>query len=284
MVNLLLFKFTFASLNLITSIGGGYLPTLLSNHLGSFTYANCFSGGVLLGVSMLHMLSEAAEDWIEETSEIDSHSHSYPLEFFVCGFGVLVSLFIAKCLYSETSHNHSHSLHQYEHDNEHDNEHEMSTLTNPNVSKSSSIPYLILIPMIFECFFAGVSLGVERTLKGATTIFIAIVSHIWTESFVLVTASMRCQFDSWRQRKILVLFSISNPLGTLAGILFDQYGFSTTKGTILVRSFCAGLFLYIALVDLIPEEISSRQGNKILKFLSVLTGYSLLAVVALAHG
>ncbi len=71
------------------------------------------------------------------------------------------------------------------------------------------------------------------------------------------------------------------PIGIFLGSALSK-GFGSSTGQILegvFDSLAAGTFLYVAVLDIIEEEFSI-PGNEFLKFLSIIVGLGLMALLA----
>ena len=72
------------------------------------------------------------------------------------------------------------------------------------------------------------------------------------------------------------------PLGIFLGSILSR-AFASSTGQILegvFDSLAAGTFLYVAVLDIIEEEFSI-PGNELLKFLSIVPGLGLMALLAI---
>jgi hypothetical protein len=76
----------------------------------TLSYANCVSGGILLGASLVHLLYDAEEQTFE-----------YPLAHLCCGVGFFAAFILEKVLFS---HEHDHGKLNEEEEDHHS--HEMS--------------------------------------------------------------------------------------------------------------------------------------------------------------
>lgn len=215
-----------------------------------FSIGNSFAGGIFLGAGLLHLLP----DGIELLSGVSD----YPLALLLAAASLGMLLFLEKVVFIEG---------------------EARNLE--NIGKSAFEPFLLALILSIHSFIAGAALGIEKTILASTVLFIAIIAHKGGAAFALGISMIRGGILRRRHIKVILLFSIMTPLGIFLGSVLSK-GFGSNTGQILegiFDSLAAGTFLYVAVLDIIEEEFSI-PGNELLKFLSIIVGLGLMAMLA----
>ena len=216
-----------------------------------FSVGNSFAVGIFLGAGLLHLLP----DGIELLSDVSD----YPLAMLLAAASLGILLFLEKVVFIEGE---SRDL--------------------ENINKSAFEPYLLALILSIHSFIAGAALGIEKTILATAVLFIAIIAHKGGAAFALGISMIRGGIAKRRHIKVILLFSIMTPLGIFLGSILSR-AFASSTGQILegvFDSLAAGTFLYVAVLDIIEEEFSI-PGNELLKFLSIIAGLGLMALLAI---
>lgn len=239
----------------IVGVSSGLLPLKFAVSKGEellFSIGNSLAGGIFLGAGLLHLLP----DGIESLSRVSA----YPLAMLLAATSLGVLLFLEKVVFIKSD---AHNL--------------------ENIGKSSAFePYLLALILSIHSFIAGAALGIEKTILASIVLFIAIIAHKGGASFALGISMVRGEVIRRRHIKVILLFSIMTPLGIFLGSALNKT-FGSQTGQILegvFDSLAAGTFIYVAVLDIIEEEFSI-PGNELLKFLSIIAGLSLMALLAI---
>jgi zinc transporter 1/2/3 len=147
--------------------------------------------------------------------------------------------------------------------------------------KPAFYPYLLAIVLSIHSFIAGVALGIESTILGSIILFIAIIAHKGSAAFSLAINMMRGGILKSTHVRGILLFSCMTPIGILLGSGLASAFESNTSDLIegVFDSLAAGTFIYVSVLDIIEEEFSI-PGNEALKFVSIMVGLSLMALLA----
>ncbi len=251
----------FASIFLV-GLSGGLLARFLSSSKRSelyFSSGNAFAGGVFLGAGLIHMLPDAQEGF-----EIFLGPTGYPWFAVACGLGFLFILFLEQVVF------------QHEH---------LTSDAEDGNSKSNKIlyPYVLMLVLSIHSIITGIALGTEGRIVQATVLLIAVLAHKGTASFSLSISLLRSGISQGRMNGLLVCFSLMTPVGIFLGWL--SMHFLTGRGEMIFEAvfdaLAAGTFLYIALLDILEEEFTASKFHHTSKFLLVLSGFSLMALVAI---
>jgi len=197
----------------------GCIPLIFtrSNKLKSLLdYCNALTTGLFLGVGLTHLLPEAVEHFIENSSD------QITSIFVVCAATAII-------------------LHAIEH-------------TGKKIAKNRSnhahwISYFLIIVLSIHSVLEGFVLGFELNPKYEMTMFIAIMAHKGAASFSLITNMLTNYISRYRTIVCLILFSITTPAGILLGKNMLDINLANTNNLIqpYFDSMAAGTFIYIAI-------------------------------------
>jgi zinc and cadmium transporter len=214
---------------LFSLIGGIIFLSNKKLALGLIKYAVPFAGGSLLGAVFLDLLKEAAHEGTIESA----------LMFTMVG---ILAFFILEKLI--------HWVHHHHNEKENDNYH-----------KDAKIP-LIVIGDTMHNFVDGIAIGAAfliSPVSGIVTSLVVAAHEIPQEvgDFSLLLSK------GMSRRKVLITNAISALASTLGAALFYLIGDGLNISLGPVLGLTSGIFIYIALSDIIPEihrqESESRR-------------------------
>lgn len=245
----------------LVGLCGGLVAKYLS--LGNrsefwFSSGNAFAGGVFLGAGLIHMLPDAQQGFKSFVGQSD-----YPWFAVACALGFLFVLFLEQVLFQ---HDHKEG--------------------GAAVSIQSSkflYPYILMLVLSIHSIITGIALGTESHIAQAAVILLAVLAHKGTASFALCISMLRGKIPTQRIAGLIVCFSLMTPIGVAMGYFFMLL-LSGKAEAIFEATFdalAAGTFLYIALLDILGEEFSGDASHRKIKFLLVLAGFGLMALVAI---
>lgn len=255
----------------VVSLGGGWLPSLLKlSHLGTQLLMSLV-GGMMIGVSLLHLLPHSV-----------AHLPNLTWMSWSLLVGILSMLFLLRFGHVHF-HGESHAPtvadipmqgHDHDHDSGHDHHsaHEhgpsCSHATGDSASHTHQMSWLgLFLGLALHTLFDGVALGASvmaesdhaegtgLVLFGLGT-FLAVALHKPLDALA-ITSVMKAGGWSSRSR---TLINGSFALACPAGALLFCFGTSTLESSELITgcalAFSAGAFLCIALTDLLPEALT----------------------------
>ncbi len=158
---------------------------------------------------------------------------------------------------------------QIEHHHEESGEHHF----NP---KSNITPYILLVALSIHGLFEGTALGVQKHLKDAIFLGVAILAHKWAESFTLGISFFKSNTERVSYIRMIILFTVFTPLGILIG-MFVIGADPMTQGIFLAIS--SGTFLYISASEVIVEEFAITK-YKYQKYFLYLCGGLLVGILS----
>jgi zinc and cadmium transporter len=259
----------------VVSLGGGWLPSVLKlSHLGTQLLMSLV-GGMMIGVSLLHLLPHAVE-----------HLPNLAWMSWSLLVGVLLMLFLLRFGHVHF-HGEAHApvvvdIPVQGHDHDHDSGHDCNSSDAPDLSQNEAsscnhefdhttthrMSWLGLFAgLAIHTLFDGVALGASvmaesdhadgsgLVLFGLGT-FLAVALHKPLDALA-ITSVMKA--GGWSSRSRMLIngsFAVACP----AGALLFCFGTSTLEASELITgcalAFSAGAFLCIALTDLLPEALT----------------------------
>jgi zinc transporter 1/2/3 len=140
---------------------------------------------------------------------------------------------------------------------------------------------LLLLVLSVHSLIIGMALGTQRSLTGASAIFIAIMAHKGMAGFALGVSYRRTGASLRRTGPIAAFFALMTPLGILASTAIDTLISAADRQMFeaVFNSLGAGTFLYIATLDIIRTEFE-LPGDTWQKWLLATAGFAIMAVIA----
>ncbi len=274
---------TYCVLIALAALAGGMLPSLIRLTHTRMQVLMSFLGGIMMGVAILHLLPHAALE-----------SGSYDTAAMACMVGLLATMLMVRWF-----HFHQHEMpsgegghaHDHDHDHDRDPEHEHAPTTQcGDAQVTSRFGWVgLFIGLSVHTLMDGLALAASvagHTHDGDETAglaglgtFLAIALHKPLDA-LSITFLMKA--GGWRatgQRTVCFLYALLCPLGAIAfyeGLQGLAEGRTLIIGWALGLS--AGIFLCIALVDVLPEVQFHRHDRvklSIALLLGVLTAWGI---------
>ena len=158
----------------------------------------------------------------------------------------------------------------------------IKTLSENNKSNLSSnksiISYLLLFALGFHGLFEGISLGIQKTVKGALFLLIAISLHKWAASLTLGISFVKSNVSKNEFVINILIFSCFTPVGIIIGMALTSFSNDYIAGIFL--SISVGTFIYIACSEVVIDEFNKKE-NKYIKFLFFLLGAGIVLALNL---
>jgi zinc transporter 1/2/3 len=253
-----IFSFKILSVLIIFSTGfiGGIAPLRLklsTSRERHLHWGSAFSGGVFLGVGLLHMIPDAIDHF-----KIFAPYLQYPIILFVTGLAFLFILLLEKVFVG--GHEGIGRL----------------------LGTRPLYPFMLALILSVHSLIAGSVLGLEDTLVESFAIFVAIFAHKSAEAFALGISLQRADLTTKRFIYIILFFALMTPVGIFLGIYLSTYFTSTVDAALesIFDALAAGTFLYVAYVEIV-EEIFEKPNDLWLKFVFIILGFSMMAILAM---
>ena len=145
-------------------------------------------------------------------------------------------------------------------------------------SNKSFISYLLLFALGFHGLFEGISLGIQKTVKGALFLLIAISLHKWAASLTLGISFVKSNVSKNEFVINILIFSCFTPVGIMIGMALTSFSNDYIAGIFL--SISVGTFIYIACSEVVIDEFNKKE-NKYIKFLFFLLGAGIVLALNL---
>ena len=234
--------------------------------------------------------SDEIHDDHDDHEEHEEHEHSFPVIETTILISFILILFIDRVIFSEHSHSHKdkddhHKIH-IEHGHVHhkqfskypnnteevkqiekvvdkkiDSAVENSQPVNQIQVKTKNnyyVAFVLLLGMSVHSVFEGLSIGITDTGTQLLGLVIAIGIHEWATSLSLGLRFRKLKISKKFHLIYSIAYCLTKPVGICIGLLFDDAN-NATKAIVLAIS--AGIFLYIATMEILCEEFNTSSMN-----------------------
>ncbi|CAL4901561.1 unnamed protein product [Urochloa decumbens] len=272
----ILFVFTFA---------GGVSPYFYRWNEAFLLLGTQFAAGIFLGTALMHFLADSASTFHGLTR------NDYPFAYMLACVGFLLTMLADCAIAAVTKRSRADDRDTRVNDDagEDGQQQQHRKDHHPMLVRTSSFEdaILLIFALCFHSVFEGIAIGVSATKSDAWR-------NLWTIGLHKIFAAVAMGIALLRmipKRPFLmtvaysVAFAVSSPVGVGIGIGID----ATAEGRAadwtyaIAMGFATGVFVYVAINHLIakgyrPQE-PTRADRPLLKFLAVLLGVAVMAVV-----
>lgn len=219
------------------------------DHTESFELGEALASGIFLGIAFFHMLPSSIAAFHQLFNTIN-----YPIAEIICMVSFSLLLFL-----------------------------ERLSLDRSLLSFQKIIPYTLALILIIHSLTEGAALGVSNTGTEALIVFIAIIAHKSSDSFVLCMILMRYHFPIIRIVTIITIFSLMTPVGIGLGTLISLFAqsFNGQLAEATFDAFAAGTFLYIATLHHLRFHQRLEEAQSLLEFSCMMIGLAAMGAIAL---
>ena len=278
--SLLTLKFLAALAILAVAVAGGIIPILATRRQASrrlLSLGNAVAGGIFLGAGFLHLLPESDEA-LQELFE-------YRLAPLLAVAGVCILLFIDRVVFD--------AIRPHE-------------TTRARGQTRPIHTHVLLIVLSIHSVIAGIALGLEGEVAASVLVMLAILFHKGSAAFALVVSVLASGVKAQQAKPILATFSLMTPIGIAigAGSTTLMEGPAAVLVAGCFNALAAGTFIYVGILDVIHEEMSTfddrlahftrsalmgdddvpmpvKDQDRVLKFALVVIGLASMAVLGL---
>ena len=263
----------------------------LSKFVASFSpkivrVSNALAGGILLAVTLVHMLADASDQMEKQGVAIavflsgDKSAEAFTLGYALLGIGFLTILSVEVFLPGK-EHGHGHESHEPHVMEGSDSENESDADERPRVvlpGKSCTAGMSAVLGLCVHSCIEGTATGAADDMSEFSEMFIAIIVHKLFAAFsagslLLDTVSVRAWWT------LLILLSLMTPLGIGLGT-FLASSFEGAGAAALI-CFAAGSLLCVAVYDMLMPSLILGKGNwKRRSFLASLFGFCTMSLLA----
>lgn len=305
-----IFLLTFVAGILPYKIGHGG-PGRLDRRRRILSYLNCFAGGVFLATSLLDLLPMIREKFHAVFQERET-STVFPVAEFMTCLGFFIVLVLEQVIHtfhdSSFFHGHGHGgddttepllnsavpqghVHPVSGEDSTDS---FATGTangtangtrGPNAiqrketheTEGSIRTYILVFALSLHSIFEGLALGLIVELDRLAQIATAVTIHKSIIAFSLGVSMVQHQMGIRTIVKATLIFSFMGPIGIAIGIavLDSSSQFSSNLASGILQGIANGTFIFVTFFEILQQELS-RQGNKLLKVLFMIIGYSIV--------
>lgn len=245
-----------------SSLLGGWLPLLLNVTHTRMQLLMSYLGGLLMGVALLHLLPHS----IVQLESVDP-------AVLATVIGLVVMLFLVRCFHfhqhdvpesahAECAHDHCHTHdHDHQHDHDHGQQHDHSH--GGGATPKSRFGWIgLFFGLSLHTVMDGIALGASVAAEGnegqaaawaGLGTFLAVALHKPLDSLSITMLMKSTGWTGFWPRVVNITYSLLCPLGAFLFFFGVRHlaGQSEVVGWALGLS--AGVFLCIALVDVLPE-------------------------------
>ncbi|XP_031254983.1 zinc transporter 2 [Pistacia vera] len=265
----------------VSTFAGGVSPYFYRWNESFLLLGTQFAGGVFLGTSMMHFLSDSNETFRDLTTK------EYPFAFMLASAGYLLTM-LGDCIISFVAKGSSENEAKVEVEEGRivsDPKEDVSPFFLRTTSFGDTM--LLILALCFHSVFEGIAVGVADSKAEAWR-------NLWTISLHKIFAAIAMGIALLRmipKRPFLLTvaysfaFAVSSPIGVGIGIAID----ATTQGRVadwiyaISMGLACGIFIYVAINHLIAKGFKPQDkcyfDTPFFKFLAVLTGVGVIAVV-----
>lgn len=248
--------------------------------------SNALAGGILLAVTLVHMLADASDQMEKQGVAIavflsgDKSAEAFPLGYALLGIGFLTILSVEVFLPGK-EHGHGHESHESHVMEDADSENESDADERPRVvlpGKSCTACMSAVLGLCVHSCIEGTATGAADDMSEFSEMFIAIIAHKLFAAFsagslLLDTVSVRAWWT------LLFFLSLMTPLGIGLGT-FLASSFEGAGAAALI-CFAAGSLLCVAVYDMLMPSLILGKGNwKRRSFLASLFGFCTMSLLA----
>ncbi|XP_071719598.1 zinc transporter 2-like [Rutidosis leptorrhynchoides] len=267
------------------TFAGGISPYFYRWNESFLLLGTQFAGGVFLGTSLMHFLSDSNETFGSLTTK------TYPFAFMLACSSYLLTMLGDCVILYVVGRGVSGENKVAEEVEEGRTEAMTGPDTPPILAKTSSLSdtVLLILALCFHSIFEGIAVGVSSTKSDAWR-------NLWTISLHKIFAAVAMGIALLRlipKRPFMLTiaysfaFGISSPIGVGIGIAIDATSQGETAYWIYAISMgiACGVFVYVAVHHLISKGFKPQQDSyfdtPFFKFFAVLLGVGVIAVVML---
>ena len=265
----------------IVALSGAALSKFVANFSPKIVRVSiALAGGILLAVTLVHMLADASDQMEEQGVAIavflsgDKSAEAFPLGYVLLGIGFLTILSVEVFLPGKESHE-PHVMEDSGSENE-SNADEQPRAVLPGKSLTAGMS--ALVGLCVHSFIAGTATGAADDMPEFSEVFIAVIAHKLFAAFsagslLLDTVSVRAFWT------FLILLSLMTPLGIGLGTFLA--GSFEGAGAAALICFAAGSLLCVAVYHMLLPSLILGKGNwKKRSFLASFFGFCTMSLLA----
>ena len=211
-----------------------------------FPIGETLATGVFLGAALLHLLPEAATEFMQR-------GYHYPLAYLITGSVFLLFLWfehIGQELYHHRTGNHP------------------------------AFALLAWMMLSIHSLVLGAALGFTQDYSLVIMLFLAIVTHKWAESFAIAMQLVQCSLSKLQSATLFLIFALMTPIGIYLGWYLGHGVHTQTIFDPILVAISAGTFLYLGTLHGLEQCVMVERCCNLRYFSFVIIGFLLMGSVA----
>jgi len=279
---------------------GKYVDARNTRHQITVSCLLCYGGGILIGLSLLHMLPE-----VRESLEAAFEGEENLAEIFVC-LGFFMIYFIEEFVHStcdrkisaehceEEDHTKAVQVHKafsarkrscaatengekIEEVSSDESHHQDSSLhqdllATEKKAASTVRDFLTVLALSLHAVFEGLAVGLGSSTTEVWTLYAAVAMHKYVLSFCVgLELFTGKQNKFWINFCYILLYAIMSPIGIAIGIVVTESADDATTG--ILSGLAAGTLVYVAMFEIIQREKTKEKVPGLAQLLFILLGF-----------
>lgn len=168
-----------------------------------------------------------------------------------------------------------------------DEETEQGAISQTQDLATMPVAVTVMIGLCIHSVMEGLALGAQEEVEQGVSIFLAIMMHKGLAAFALgneVLSALRSQH--YNREKLLfgltiALFSLATPAGIALGWTVAAFVDAEDSAISAVLSAAgAGTFLFVATIEMIPQELGHNCRDRLPKMIAVVVGSAAMGILA----
>jgi len=245
--------------------------------------ANAVSGGLLIAVALVHMLSENSEGLEAWGKAVNANlggdaEEAFPLGFMLLGLGFFLIIALELLL---GGHDHEEKGHGYDEEEEpssgdsSDSDHEAATK-----SKGSIVGGLgTLVGITFHSFIESTAMGSTEEESAFATLIVAVLFHKGATGFAVGNSLRAVNADNpalwW---VFVVIFAASAPVGIAVGASIGEE--LEGESAAALQCVAGGTLLAIGITEMLLPALSGSEVHKKSRLFGAIAAFAAMSFVA----
>ncbi|KAJ8028411.1 Zinc transporter ZIP1 [Holothuria leucospilota] len=274
---------------------------------------NSFSGGVFLGIALVHLLPSVRELL---TDALHGHPESgvseYPWAELCASAGFFFIVMVEQVLlgfeerfgsspgHGILHHGHGHSGQEAvpsvsesaatptpeEEEEDKGLQAESGASEDEKMSVRRALTILnaciLMVALSIHSVLEGLALGLQLTRTATLDLLIALSLHKGIEAFTISLSIVQTPASRALKYITFIVFSCTSPIGVAIGIPITSEENVESVSMLLVNGILQGLatgtFMFVTFIEILPQELKAK-GDRMIKFAVMLLGFGIIAGV-----
>ena len=155
-------------------------------------------------------------------------------------------------------------------------------------SKSKIQTYVFVFCLSLHSLLEGLGISGKNNSSTLFNFLTGLFAHKWIEAFALGVTVLGARFSNLESFSLMGFYAILTPLGICIGMLADHFSAAVKDGQpkiteVVMNGAAAGSFLFVSCIEMIPPEFHTKNQSTPAKFMAVVLGFLIMALVATYH-